>query len=377
MSSTRFFRGRTGTAWMAFAALAFGLSACGGGGGGGSNPLPVGGGGGPSPTPVSSPVASPSAKASTSPGPLSVPAQACASVTPAPGGGTTLCGVLVDDQHGLPLAGAPVKLMPWGNGPGTCGPTPPPLSITPENDGCPTPMPSPQVTTAPNGTFVLGNVPTGHDLLVIGTDAVPTIPPGYAPETCPPGQVVCATPTPVPGTPYQATVHDNITVTATNAVQVLIAPTLPTVPQGYIAPSWEVNGEYRLATLNALTEMPCVVAWEYLRAQDGFAGSSVDEWLLENARAANAYSQVAPAGTLLPALAPGPNSSGGVSCDEATVTPVGVPIASQNARMLWFAGQYLPYGYNGNTTASAMGFAQILTDPRSYAQASPYPTTWP
>ncbi len=369
MSSTRFFRGRTGTAWMAFAALAFGLSAC-GGGGGGSNPLPVGGGA--SPTPISSPV--------TTPGPLSVPAQACASVTPAPGGGTTLCGVLVDDQHGLPLAGAPVKLMPWGNGPGTCGPTPPPLSITPENDGCPTPMPSPQVTTAPNGTFVLGNVPTGHDLLVIGTDAVPTIPPGYAPEVCNGGLGTssCPTATPMPGTPYQATVHDNITVTTTNAVQVLIAPTLPTVPQGYIAPSWEVNGEYRLATLNALTEMPCVVAWEYERAQNGLAGSTVDEWLLENARADMAYVYAAsPATVTTPQLTLAVGGSGGSSCDNTVVTTTTfVPPYATDPRVLWIGGKYAYYSAFGGTNNEAAGIEEIPIDPRSFTQPSPLPN-WP
>ena len=278
----------------------------------------------------------------------------------------------------MPLAGVAVKLMPWA----PCGPTPAPAtSITPENDGCPTPLPSPQVTTAANGTFALNGVPSGHYLLVIGADAVATVPPGY---TTPPSSCggTCPTPSPVPGTPVQATVHDNITLTGIS--QTLVAPTLPSVPAGYTAPAWETNGDYRLATMNASTEMPCLIAWQYERAQNALAGSSVDEWLLENVRANNAYAQVAAAGSPLSILTTGGyEATGGVACASsgvATVSPATFSsspedLEANDPRTLWFAGQYLPYGYNGNTSVSAMGLAEFPIDPRSYTD--PNHPTWP
>ncbi len=172
---------------------------------------------------------------------------------------TNASGTVVDDGTGMPLAGVAVKLMPWA----PCGPTPAPAtSITPENDGCPTPLPSPQATTSSNGTFALNGAPNGHYLLIIGADAVATVPPGY---TTPPGNCSpnpCPAPTPVNFT-VQATVHDNVTLDGGS--QTLQAPTLPAVPSGYTPPSWETNGDYRLATLNATTEMPCYIAWQYQR----------------------------------------------------------------------------------------------------------------
>ncbi len=280
---------------------------------------------------------------------------------------TNATGTVVDDGNGSPLAGVTVKLMPWA----PCGPTPAPATaITPQSDGCPTPLPSPQVTTAANGTFALNGVPNGHYLLIIGADAVATVPPGY---TTPPGNCSpnpCASPSPVPGTPMLATVHDNVTLTGGN--QTLVAPTLPTVPSGYTAPAWETNGDYRLATLNASTEMPCLIAWQYERAQNSLAGSSVDEWLVEQVRKINAYQAVAPAGTSLVSYeieTPGTNASGGTSCGASLVDTT---LFSRNAtatdpRALWFAGQYV--------YATAYGIAEFLIDPRSYTD--PNHPVWP
>ncbi len=318
-----------------------GLTACGGGGGSGAP-------GGP---PTQSP-----------------PTQS----PPTPSAPTTFAsGTVVDDANGTPLAGVSVKLMPWA----PCGATPAPSAITPESDGCPTPLPSPQVTTAPNGTFTLGGVPNGHYLLVIGADAVPTVPPGY---TTPPGNCganPCPTPSPVAFT-VQATVHDNVMLTGGN--QTLVAPTLATVPAGYTAPAWETNGDYRLATMNATTEMPCLIAWEYERAQNGLPGGTVDEWLLENVRAGNAYAQVAAAGSTLPSISTGGDSNtGGVSCAEQIATSFGASVNAYatDPRTLWFGGRYLPFGYNGNTNVSAMGLAEFPIDPRSYTD--PNHPIWP
>ena len=281
---------------LAVLALVAGLAACGGGGGGssplpvgggggGSSPLPVGGGGGSTPTPVSSPISTPGSQT------------------------TNASGVVVDDANGNPLAGVPVKLMPWG----PCGATPAPSSITPENDGCPTPLPSPQATTNPNGDFVLNGAPNGHYLLVVGTDTVATPLPGYAPPTC---TNACPTPSPNPFS-VQATVHDNVTLTGGN--QTLHAPTLPPVPAGYVPPVWETNGDYRLATLNEATEMPCLVAWQYERALRGLSMGSVDEWSLENTRAVNAYFQTPGSTTATLISLGGYQNSGGTDCANANV----------------------------------------------------------
>ncbi len=348
------------------AALAI-LVAC-GGGGGGPSPVPVAGGG--TPTPVSSPGGPPS--------PVTTPGSAT----------TNASGVVVNDANGSPLAGAPVKLMPWG----PCGAVPPAAQITPENDGCPTPLPSPQATTNPQGQFVLNGAPNGHYLLVIGTDAVSTPLPGYSPGPAPtPTTVPCPTgqtppcyaapePTAAPFT-VQATVHDNVTLTGGN--QTLLAPSLPPVPAGYTPPVWETNGEYRLATLDKATEMPCLVAWQYERVQHGLAMSSVDEWSLENVRAVNAYAQT-PNATSAPwpgnptgiISFGGSQVSGGTDCANSNViwafnTPGSNSLTPQ---VPWFFGQY-DYYIPGVSTTSAYGLSEFPVDPR--ANTNPQEPVWP
>ncbi|MGA8841195.1 MAG: hypothetical protein WB491_11960, partial [Candidatus Aquilonibacter sp.] len=253
-------------------------------------------------------------------------------------------------------------------------PTPAPAtSITPENDGCPTPLPSPfQTTSAANGTFTL-DAPSGHYLFVIGADAVATVPPGYAtpPSSC---SGTCPTPSPVPGTPMQATVHDNITLTGGS--QTLVAPTLPSVPAGYTAPEWETNGDYRLATMNASTEMPCLIAWQYERAQSGLAGSSVDEWLLENVRANNAYAATGATGAIPSVSTGGTATTGGVTCaTDIAYQFTGVNNYATDPRALWFAGQFAVYSANGGTDNEAALDAEFTIDPRSFTD--PNHPTWP
>lgn len=310
---------------LGIGAIAVGLAACGGGGGGGGSFTPPGPGTSSTPTPA------PTASGST----------------------TTASGILVDDANGSPLGGVRVVLMPWA----PCGATPAPTSITPENDGCPTPLPSPQVTTAPNGAFSLGGVPNGHYVLVVGDDVASTPPPGYAPPTCTNN---CPTPTPAPFT-VRATVHDNVTLTGGS--QTLHAPTLPPVPT-ITPPAWETNGDYRLATLDATTEMPCLIAWQYERAQHSLALSAVDEWLVENVRASVAAHRNG-------GLTTG-NSfiSGGTSCDSWIVATFSVPAAAEydaDPRTLWFAGQYM--------YSAAIGIAEFPIDPRSFTD--PNVPTWP
>ena len=317
---------------IAFAAV---LAACGGGGGGGTPPT-----------------------SSATPTPTSTSTQ-----TPLT---TNASGTLVDDGTGAAIAGASVKLMPWT----TCGATPvPSTSITPENDGCATPLPSPQVTTGSSGAFALNGVPNGHYILVIGTDAVSTPPAGYTPPGC---TTTCGTPTPAPFQ-VQATVHDNITLTGGN--QTLKAPTLPSVPAGYTAPAWETNGDYRLATLNASTEMPCYIAWNYERAQRSLAGSSVDEWLIENERANLAYGAAHGAGANYNLLTTA-NAGvvGGTNCDSWLEQNVNNNYAT-DPRSLWFGAGWSLVEFPGENFYQGSGFAQYPIDPRSYVDPN-FPN-WP
>lgn len=312
------------------------LAACGGGGGG---TPPTNNGGGPSPMPTNTPTLAPST--------------------------TNASGIVVNDSTGTPLPGVKVALMPWA----TCGPTPAPATaITPSNDGCPTPLPSPQVTTDPNGNFTLNAVANGHYILVIGNDVAYTPPPGYTPPSC---TTNCGTPTPAPFV-VQAVVHDNVTLTGGN--QTLKAPTLPGNAY-YSAPAWETNGDYRLATLNAQTEMPCYIAWQYLRAQNSLAGSSVDEWLTENVRADNTAKQKA--GTYATVVDDVAGISGGNSCSDfvnqgnlianGTYPPTNHAL---DARTIWFGGQWLLYEASGTDFYQGLGLAQFPIDPRSNTDTS-------
>ena len=291
--------------------------------GGGPNPLPVGGS---TPTPLPSPVTTPGSQT------------------------TNASGVVVNDANGSPLAGVPVKLMPWG----PCGATPAPSSITPENDGCPTPLPSPQATTNPQGQFTLNGAPNGHYLLVIGTDSTSAT------------------------DPVQATVHDNVTLSGGN--QTLLAPTLPPVPTITPAP-WETNGEYRLATLDPTSETPCFADWQQERAANNLPAGSIDEWLLENVRAFNTYRQDpnyanAPwPGNPFGVITTGnEGQSGGASCQSGVASSFvpGANAYAVNSRTEWFAGQWVPYVPGVH---SAMESAEFPIDPRSFTD--PNVPTWP
>lgn len=312
------------------------LAACGGGGGGGTTP-----------TTTSTPTSIPTA---TSP-PLT----------------TNATGTVVNDANGSPLAGVRVVLMPWA----PCGATPAPTSITPENDGCPTPLPSPQARTNSSGQFTLNGVPNGHYMLVVGAETVTTPPPGYAPPTCTTG---CATPTPAPFT-VAATVHDNVTLTGGN--QTLKAPTLPSQQSGYPAPTWETNGDYRVASLDASTEMPCYVAWNYDRAQHSLAGSTADEWTLENIRAVNGWEQSPTrSGQGAGISTYGSGIGGGTSCDlwMQNLVFAGQAPYALNPMTMYFGARYAFYTPSG-LSLQAVGNAEWLVDPRAYTD--PNYSGWP
>lgn len=300
------------------------LAACGGGGGG------TGGGTPATPTPTQTPTQTPTT--------------------------TNASGTVVDDANGMPLAGVPVKLMPWA----PCGATPAPSAVTPESDGCPTPLPSPQATTASNGTFTLNGVPNGHYILVVGSDTVATPPPGYSPSTCNP---CSATPSPAPFT-VQATVHDNVTLAGGN--QTLIAPTIPPIPT--ITPNpWETNGDYRLATLDKSLEMPCYIAWQYQRGLRSLPLGTVDEWLTEQVRSLNLANQTNSANGVKYLTSGFSLVSGGTTCDTSVVDTHAfsnyTPYVTDQ-RTIWFGGQYRFY-YPADPY-SADGLAEFPIDPRSF-----------
>ena len=320
---------RMNTTEMLFASLLImgaGLTACGGGGGGS-------GSGGPPPTITPQATACPSGYTGTAPN--CVPAAST----------TTATGMVVDDGTGQPLAGVPIKLEPWA----PCGPTPAPTSITPENDGCPTPLPSPQATTAANGTFTLGNAPNGHYLLVIGADS-----------TASTGTV-------------QATVHDNVTLTG--GAQTLLAPTLKAIPT-VTPPAWETNGDYRIATLNATTELPCFQAWQSERATNGLAIGTNDEWLVENARSIQLARGVTGGLPVTPVFTTNTltsgytDVSGGTDCADwvdPTLFSGGNSSYAIDPRTEWFGGQYV--------YANGLGLAEFPVDPRSFTD--PNVPVWP
>lgn len=260
--------------------------------------------------------------------------------TPSGPGVTTAQGAVVDDASGAPVAGVPVRLDPWAAYP-TPGPTPSPILTT--------------VTDA-NGRFTI-TAPNGAYLLVIGADAVNTPPPGWS--TPQPG----ATDTPVPGASgWQATIHDKIVLAGQTT---LVAPTMPPQPL-YTPPATERGGLYRIATLSALTEAPCVLAFNQQRQAHGLAPAVVDEWSVENTRAI-AYVGMNPngAGQTVRFLTTGNAvNSGGANCSHDTL-PFASSAATQwlyNAETQWFGGFYSTYANN----TQGFGAAEYPIDPRVY-----------
>ena len=295
------------------------LAACGGSGGGT---------GGPPPTITPTATACPSGYTGTAPN--------CAP----PASTTTATGMLVDDPSGSPLAGIPVKLEPW-----TAGATP---------------LPSPQATTAANGTFSIGPVANGHYLLVIGSDS--------------------------PTDTTRPTIHDNVTLTG--GTQALQAPNLTVKPYGPIPtvtpPAVETNGDYRLNTLSATDEAPCLTAFNQQRASLNLPPVVADEWLTENAREWNAFvtsgqfAALQPTVTWYARLTTGNDAiSGGSSCADmfgsgGAFTNTAAPYAT-SASTQWFGGNYVPYVTG--SSISAAGLSEFPIDPRF--QADPNVPIWP
>ena len=326
-------RGFYAGALILFAAA---LAACGGGGGGGA-------------TPSVNPTSTPCPSGYTGAPPNCV----------APGANTTAKGTLVGDASGSPLSGVKVQLDPWISYP-TPGPTPTPIATS---------------TTDAQGHFTI-SAPNGTYLLVIGNDAVNTPPPGW---TTP---APSATDTPIPGAnTWTATIHDRIVLYGQTT---LVAPTMPPIPL-YTPPATETNGSFRIATLDPLTEAPCVLAYNQERSSFGLSGAVVDEWLVENSRGFVAEHNN-PAFSVQTTPAPSnPNGyltsanafiSGGNNCLQMIsgfVTGTKTAPFVANANSEWFAIAYKPFVVG--SSFSAYGVAEFPIDPRVYAD--PIEQFWP
>jgi len=316
--------------FLTLALFAF-LAACGGGGGGSVSP-PAG-----------------NATPSSGPSPTATPT----------GLTTTAQGSVIDDATGAALAGVKVQLDPWIVYP-TPGPTPTPIAIS---------------TTDPSGHFTV-RAPNGTYLLVIGADAVNTPPPGFTTPN------PSATDTPIPGASgWQATIHDRVVLSGQTT---LVAPTMPPVPL-YTPPATETGGAYRIATLSALTEAPCVLGYNQYRESLSLNPAVVDEWLVESARGYAALHN-SPAYSVSTTPAPGEsllttgNSSatGGYNCYDDVVAPAfGIGSSAQayaeNSNTLWFGGIY--DSYVAGSAESAFGLGQFPIDPRVFAK--PGSLNWP
>ena len=292
-------RTRVAVLFFVLGSISFGFTACGGGGGGGGGAITP-----PGPTPTLAPSS------------------------------TNASGKLVDDASNAPLAGIPVKIEPW-------------TSLA-------TPLPSPQTTTAADGTFTLANVPNGHYLLVIGSDS--------SSDTTRP------------------TIHDNVSLTGGN--QTLKAPLLPAIPLITPAPA-EMGGVYRLTTLDPVAEVSCFTAFNAQRAARSLPLVVEDEWLTENARAIVVMHQnpaytpgmTAP-GNPFGILTTGNDSSGGTSCAASNIPFVfsvpGALVYSASPATQWFGGNF--FAYNGGST-SAFSLTEFPVDPRT--TVDPNVPNWP
>ena len=208
---------------------------------------------------------------------------------------TTALGVLVDDPSGAPLPGVPVRVAPW-----TAGATP---------------LPSPQTTTAADGSFRF-SAPNGHYLLIIGSDSTT--------DTTRP------------------TIHDNITLNGGSVT--LQAPTLPAVPS-ITKPAVETGGAYRLVTINSTTEAPCFTAFNAQRTSRALPNVVADDWLVENARELNQY-RVSPGYDVNnpgSTLTTGDGiAAGGSSCaEEASAAFATNPTYASSTNTLWFGAAYI------------------------------------
>lgn len=226
---------------------------------------------------------------------------------------TIASGTLVHDADGSPFANITVTLYPWTAGSTTV---------------------VAQTTTNASGQFTLSAVPNATYLLVAGSNSVTD-------------------------TTF-ATVHDRVVLSGGN--QTLVAPTLPAV-HAYAPPTWETNGDYRLAAIDATTEAPCLTDFNTDRVNAGQTKVPFDEWSLENARANVANRTSTSPG--LSAYVSTQNTQ--VSSSNPAVTcqfladgafPPNNGAYANDARVAWFGGKFIQ--------AIGLGNSAAPFDPRGY-----------
>lgn len=267
---------------------------------------------------------------SPNPGPSGTPASTASSAI----------GTLVDDPSGAPLAGVAVRLDPWQWGSGPVSGAPPLYTPPPNIVPGPSPTPLYTTTTDAQGHFTI-KAANGTYLLVIGSDD--------ANDTTRP------------------TIHDRVVLSGQS---VLVAPTMPPIPGITPAPV-ERNGDYRLATIDQVHELPCIQDYDAQRTQRGLTKPVIDEWLTENVRAAvnqsvTAYNKETdpsnPYGFLTAGNA---HVTGGTDCSNMVSPSFALPNSwAVNAAARWYAGLYLPY--QSGSIYTAYGASLFPIDPRLF-----------
>jgi hypothetical protein len=211
-------------------------------------------------------------------------------------------------------------------------------------------------------------------LLVIGNDTVYTPPPGW---TTPAPN---ATDTPIPNASgWTATIHDRLVL---NGQSTLIAPTMPPQPY-YTPPATEIGGSYRIATLDPLTQVPCILAYNQKRQSLNLPAAVADEWSLENTRAVvqSTYNLSLTNSTGTEQFLTGGTGhayvSGGANCAAWTASS-NVMFSGQSQALspqaLWYGGDYYIFAGDGQ----AFGSAETPIDPRFPDTIDPTPAPiWP
>ena len=119
------------------------------------------------------------------------------------------------------------------------------------------------------------------------------------------------------------------------------------------------------------------------RAANGLAAGTIDEWLLENARAFQIYRQNpnyanAPwPGNAFGLITTGNEGGGGVSCQTGVASSFvpGANTYAVNPQTEWFAGQFVIFSAYGGTNNEAMQSIEFPIDPRSFTD--PNVPVWP
>lgn len=279
-------------------------------------------------------------------------------------------GRLVDDPSGKPLRGVRVRLEPWR-------PCRAWIRHGKKLLSCPKAIAT--ATTQKDGKFEL-RAPRGHYLLVIGSDD--------------------------PADLTRPTIHDNVHLVS--GAQHLFAPTpcptfAPSVMYDHCLPQLvlvtlnptELSGDYRLVSIDAKYETPCIQGFDYFRNKAKLASAVVDEWITENDRNSNKmagqnkFQGVTPPWYGWPSLDTGFSSSQGGTVRKTDGEPgcwywnvrqafdprvTGSLQYSGKVDAHWFSGTFGPWN-KLNLKGNLLGSSQYPRDPRNFRD--PNVPNWP